>query len=99
MRKCISKTRFNCIYLTKENREEFLKLAHPEYFKHKSIVLEDNEQFFILNHTRRTKYNDRYKEMILYNHWYVMGYDYSYGEMKWECYTEEEFNECFELCE
>lgn len=89
MKTCISKERLNCIYLTKETRDEVLKELEPRLGKDDLVsIVEDNDREVVVYHFGWHKTHYRY------NNWYVKNYD---GE--WERYTDEEFKEQFELIE
>ena len=89
MKKCVSKERLDCFHLTKETRDEFLKAFEPNLGndKHISIIEESDREIVIY-------YLGMFTLHYLYNHWYVINYEDEY-----ECYTEEEFKDRFELVE
>lgn len=87
--KCVRKEQYECIYLTKQNREEVLKIFEPNIDGEHIFIKEDNDRHCIVEHLgwHRTYY--------FYNRWYVLGLEYH----TWNCYTDEEFKEEFELVE
>lgn len=99
--KCTKKEQFECVYLTKQNRDEVLKILEPfldkEIFifgrKENAFIEEDNDKYCIINHSDG---NSSYKHYYFYNRWYVSD-DESYF---WASpLTDEEFKEQFELVE
>ena len=99
--KCTRKEQFDCVYLTKQNRDEVLKILDPfldkEVFifgkKEKAFIEEDNDKYCIVNHSYG---NSSYKHYYFYNRWYTSD-DESY--LWGSSYTDEEFKEEFELVE
>lgn len=88
MQKCVSKELLDCLCLTKETRDEVLKELEPSLEKDDLVsIVEDDKQVVVY-------YFGWYKSHYFYNHWYVRNYD-----CEWECYTDEEFKEKFQLIE
>lgn len=88
--KCVRKDQFDCIKLTKQNRDEALKILEP-HFDNKQIYIEkDNDKYLIIEYARYPNS----KKYYFYNHWYVKNIDNYYI---WNRYTDEEFREEFEL--
>ena len=85
--KCVSKKQFDCMYLTKQNRDEFLKKFEPDIDTVWKSIKEDNDKYFIVDATL-------YKTVCYYNNWYIPSVYYTC-----ERYTDEEFKEQFELVE
>ncbi len=86
---CILKEHLNCLYLTKENRDKVLKSLKPRLGEYDDVkIIEDNNKQVVVQHEGWRK------EYYFYNHWYVRNYD-----CVWECYTDEEFKENFQLVE
>ena len=83
--KCRRKEQFECVYLTKQNRDEFLKKFEPDIDTVWKSIIEDNDRYFIVE-------NPLYKTVYYYNNWYITGVYYTC-----EHYTDEEFKEEFEL--
>lgn len=83
--KCRRKEQFECVYLTKQNRDEFLKKFEPDIDTVWKSIIEDNDIYFIVE-------NPLYKTVYYYNNWYIPGVCYTC-----EHYTDEEFKEEFEL--
>ena len=81
------KEQFDCIYLTKQNRDEFLKKFEPDIGTVWKSMKKDNDKYFIVE-------APLYKTVYYYNNWYVTGMYYT-----WKRYTDEEFREEFELVE
>lgn len=89
MHLCISKEQLNCLHLTKETRDEVLKELEPHLGEDELVsIVEDNDREVVVYHF------GWYKAHYYYNHWYVKNYDYKY-----ESYTEQEFEEQFQLVE
>lgn len=87
--KCVRKEQYECIYLTKQNREEVLKIFEPNIDGEHIFIKEDNDRHCIVEHL------GWYRTYYFYNRWYVLGL----GDYTWNCYTDEEFKEEFELVE
>lgn len=88
MNYCYSREKFDCIYLTKDNVEEALKVIDSGVFynNNKYIkVLKDTEKYILIK-------NEFYNciKYFYYNSWYV-------HENNWEYYSEEEFNNKYYL--
>ena len=70
--KCVRKEQFKCVYLTKQNRDEVLKILDPfldkEVFifgrKENAFIEEDNDKYCIINHSDG---NSSYKHYYVYN--------------------------------
>ena len=89
MQLCISKEKLSCLHLTKETRDKVLKELEPRLGEDDLVsVVEDNDKEVVVYHF------GWHKSYYFYNHWYVRNYDY-----EWECYTDEEFKEKFQLVE
>lgn len=97
--KCVRKEQFKCVYLTKQNRDEVLKILDPfldkKVFifgrKENTFIEEDNDKYCIINHSDG---NSSYKYYYVYNRWYVADDEsYLWGSPL----TDEEFKEEFEL--
>lgn len=87
--KCVRKEQYECIYLTRQNRDKVIKILNP-YFENKQMLIEeDNDRYFAYKHLGMKMYYS-------YNHWYVKNIDEYYT---WSCYTDEEFKEEFKLVE
>ena len=86
MNQCTSKEKFNCIFLTKETRDEFLNMSEPglKRYPDATKILIDNDKEVVIQH-----YN--WWKRYYYNFWYVL----ENGE--WFNYTQEEFKEYFNL--
>lgn len=87
--KCVRKEQYECIYLTKQNREEVLKIFEPNIDSEHIFIKEDNDRHCIVEHL------GWYRTYYFYNRWYVLGLE----DYTWNCYTDEEFKEEFELVE
>lgn len=79
--KCTTKKQFECVYLTKQNRDEFLKKFEPDIGTVWKSIKEDNDKYFIVE-------APLYKTVYYYNNWYVTGMSYM-----WERYTNEDYYE------
>lgn len=88
MQICISKEPIKCLYLTKETRDKVLRELDLSIWNDSASIIEDNNKWVTVC------YNGHYKVYYYYNHWYVRNHDY-----KWVRYTDEEFNELFQLVE
>lgn len=82
---CTLKEKLECVYLTKENVKEFLKLVYPNLLKDDNFdkfIKEDTEKYILFN-------CGAYEKFYVYNLWYVKeNYD-------WIGYSEEGFNETY----
>ena len=87
--KCVRKEQYECIYLTRQNREEVLKIFEPNIDGEYIFIKEDNDRHCIVEHL------GWYRSYHFYNRWYVLGVE----DYTWSCYTDEEFKEEFELVE
>lgn len=87
--KCVRKEQYECIYLTKQNRDEVVKILNPRFENEQMLIEEDNNRYFAYKYLGMKMYYS-------YNHWYVKNVDEYYT---WSCYTDEEFKEEFELVE
>ena len=81
--KCVRKEQYECIYLTKQNREEVLKIFEPNIDGEHIFIKEDNDRHCIVEHL------GWYRTYYFYNRWYVLGLE----DYTWNCYTDEEFKE------
>lgn len=87
MQKCISKEQLDCIYLTKESRDEVLKILEPDIGENEYVsIIEDNDREIVVYHF------GLYKIHYFYNHWYVRK-----GYYEFTRYTDKEFKDMFEL--
>jgi hypothetical protein len=90
MQKCISKELLDCLHLTKETRDEFLKEFESHLGEDDRVLIDDNEKEIVVRHAGNIGYFDHY---YFYNHWYVRDReDYTFLY-----YSDDEFNEMFEL--
>lgn len=48
--KCVRKEQYECIYLTKQNREEVLKIFEPNIDGEHIFIKEDNDRHCIVEH-------------------------------------------------
>ena len=86
--KCVSKEQYECIQLTKENLNEFLRIFEPNIDGEHIFIKEDNDKHCIVEHL------GWHKTYYFYNQWYVLGLE-NYNI--WSCYTDEEFKDMFEI--
>ncbi len=84
--KCVSKEQFDCIYLTKKNLNEFLRIVEP-CIKY-AFIQNDNDKYCLIKYPEREKY-------YFYNYWYVI----NYNGRTWEIYTDKEFKAMFKIVE
>ena len=87
--KCIRKEQFDCIRLTKENRDEFLKVLEPCIDGKNIFIAYDNNKRCSV---RKLNYGIHH---YFYNDWYVL----DWNEGTWSRYTDDIFKEEFELVE
>ena len=92
MKKCVSKEQFDCIYLTKENRDEVFKILEPKINDESIFIKEDNDKYCFVEHLGKR----RSKRYYYYNYWCVLGAE---GDYLWEQYSPKEFEEMFKLVE
>ena len=85
--KCVSKEQYECIQLTKENRDEVLKIFEPNIDNEHIFIKEDNNRYCLVEHL------GWHKTYYFYNHWYILRLE----DYMWSCYTDKEFKEEFEL--
>lgn len=85
MLKCVSKEEIDCIFLTKETRDELLQLRHPDLDGESSYIMKDDDKELII-------WQGYCSFKYLYNHWYLIDYD---GSLL--CYTKEDFVELYML--
>lgn len=89
MQKCISKEHLDCVYLTKESRDEVLKILEPLLGKDDYVSIVEEDDKVVVFH-----FKWRHKAHYYYNHWYVrVDGDEFYP------FTEDEFRNMFELVE
>ena len=88
MQKCVSKKQLDCIYLTKESKDETLKILEPRLSKEKYVDIVEDDDREVVIHYHYGWDSIRY----FYNHWYVKENGYEFN-----CYTNEEFKNMFEI--
>ena len=82
--KCKLKENFDCFYLSKDTKDFALRLLEPNLEKGEVNMIEDSDKRIVIEYAGYcTKY---------YNHWYVKT-----DGINFDCYTQKEFNEIFEL--
>ena len=86
MQKCISKDQIRCIYLTKDNYEQFLKETYPSY-KNDYINVEVTDKEVIVNACDMVHTSRNYS----FGWWVEESSDYEYPQ--WWYYTDDEFKE------
>lgn len=86
--KCVRKEQFDCIKLTKENLNKFLRIVVPYLDDKYVFIQDDNDKYCLVKRFEKEKY-------YFYNDWYVL----DWNEGIWCHYTDEEFREEFELVE
>lgn len=93
MQQCLVKEQNRCIYFTKENKDELLRIEEPAIYDSKrEFQIRETETYICID------YCGAYKTFYHYNHWYVEEYhDYSYP--KFECYNDEEFQKIYKIME
>lgn len=84
--KCVSKEQYDCIYLTKENLKEFLRIVEPYLDSKYVLKIDDNDKYCLIQRFEEKKY-------YFYNDWYVFDWDGA----TWKSYTDEEFKAMFEI--
>ncbi len=87
MNQCTSQEKFNCIFLTKETRDEFLNMSEPGLRRcpDSITISEDNDKEIIVQYYKWTRHH------YYYNFWYVL------ENAEWFKYTQEEFEKYFSL--
>jgi hypothetical protein len=92
MQECVAKQKNRCIWLTKENKDELLKIQEPHIYNNSQQfqIIETDEYICI-------DYCGAHKTFYYYNHWYVdeCG-DYEYPGFR--IFTNKEFNETYDIC-
>lgn len=90
-----------CIYLTKENVNDFLHTEFKDMFKQGTMTVEDrfekyNDVVTVIKY-KSNPYTDLMRlEMFYHNRWYVKNKE---SLPYWTGYTEKEFNELYEVIE
>lgn len=96
MKHCRKKEILECIYLTKENQEEFIEKVINEADDILSIkVVGNTDEYIIFEYKLRSIYREGYTELrkYHYNEWMVRRNDSCY----WNECNEELFNKIYEL--
>ena len=70
--RCIKKEQFECVHLTKQNRDEALKILNPRFENEQIFIEEDNDKYCGI------RYLGNCKAYYFYNHWYVKNVDSDY---------------------
>ena len=88
LHECRQRETYKCMKLTKENKDEFLKIFEPNLFLNENInIINENDKYIAIEHPF-------FKYHYKFGNWYVMDGTLYYGA---ERYTEEEFCKEFEL--
>lgn len=92
MKECIAKHTNRCIWFTKENKDELLKIELPEiYDTSREFQIRETDEYICVD------FCGVYKTFYYYNNWYVEEeHDYEYP--RFYKYTDEEFKEIYDLC-
>lgn len=86
MKQCISKERIDCLYFTKETKDEDLKILEPNLETKDYVIINESKKGVIID------YPGFYKVFYIYNSWYVRD-----DILRFTHYTDEEFKKEFEL--
>lgn len=91
MQECLVKEPRRCIYFTKENKDELLKIEEPNIYNDKyDFQIRETEEYISID------YWGAYKVSYYFNHWYVEEtHDYEYP--RFYRYTKRDFKEAYNL--
>jgi hypothetical protein len=91
MQECTVKEPRRCIWFTKENKDELLKIEEPNIYKDNyDFQIRETDEYICID------YCGLYKIFYYYNHWYVeecLDYDYP----RFQKYSDKDFKETYNI--